>query len=367
MVWVVGGSYSWPFSSTMNHRAWHGSPVSMQLEEDWEGFWRSTREAAAYRSGAPQQAALEQFWGGFFKRTLPLFPGARILDLACGNGVVARSALESVRTAGLPPVMACGLDRSPSALADLRRRLPAAFAVNGDALKVPFRDGVFAIVTSQFGAEYAGLGAVAEAARLVAPGGVLAAILHLKGGGIYNECQNNLLAMQALEQSSYLLHARAAFPGRKKPSSKRPGSLLGDRPTADFHTAGKAVLEILKRHGEGVAGGVVRRLHTDITRMYTNRKSIELNAILAWIDGMSSEFQTYAGRMAAMLAAALDENDLAEVMRQLTACSMVVRVHEVMHMGEAHEPAAWVLICDRHQGHGQPPGADNACQNSSVN
>ena len=175
-------------------------------EEDWEGFWRNTREAAAYRSGAPQQAVLEQFWGGFFGRTVPMFPGARILELACGNGVVACSALEAVRTAGLPDVMVCGLDRSASGLVDLRRRLPSAYPVNADVLKAPFRDGVFDLVVSQFGVEYAGSSAVAEAARLVAPGGVLAAILPLKGGEIYNECQNNLLAMQALERCKFLLH-----------------------------------------------------------------------------------------------------------------------------------------------------------------
>ena len=333
-------------------------------EEDWEGFWRNTREAAAYRSGAPQQAVLEQFWGGFFGRTLPMFPGARILDLACGNGVVARSALEAVRTAGLPDVMVCGLDRSASGLVDLRRRLPSAYPVNADLLKAPFRDGVFDLAVSQFGVEYAGSSAVAEAARLVAPGGVLAAILHLKGGGIYNECQNNLLAMQALERCKFLLHARHAFLVEKKPSSQRAGVQPGGRPTAQFLIAGKAVLGILKRHGEGVAGGVVRRLHTDISRMYKNRSAIELNAIVAWIDGMSGELRTYAGRMSAMLGAALDENDFLEIRRQLAAGSMTIRVHEVMYMGEAHDPAAWILICDRRHPNQPFLAANNACQNS---
>ena len=333
-------------------------------EEDWEGFWRNTREAAAYRSGAPQQAVLEQFWGDFFKRTLPVFPAARILDLACGNGVVAHSALEAAQTAGLTHVMVCGLDRSAAALVDLHRRLPSAHPVNADVLKAPFRDGVFDPVTSQFGVEYAGSSAVAEAARLVAPGGVLAAILHLKGGGIYTECQNNLLAMQALERCNFLLHARHAFLAEKQPSSRRAGVQPGERPTALFLTAGKAVLGILKRHGEGVAGGVVRRLHTDVSRMYNNRSAIELNAILAWIDGMSGELRTYAGRMSAMLGAALDENDFVEIRRKLAAGSMTIRVHEVMYMGEAHDPAAWILICDRH--HPDEPflAANNACQNS---
>jgi len=337
--------------------------VDKHNEEDWEGFWRNTREAAAYRSGAPQQAVLEQFWGDFFKRTLPVFPAARILDLACGNGVVAHSALEAAQTAGLTHVMVCGLDRSAAALVDLHRRLPSAHPVNADVLKAPFRDGVFDPVTSQFGVEYAGSSAVAEAARLVAPGGVLAAILHLKGGGIYTECQNNLLAMQALERCNFLLHARHAFLAEKQPSSRRAGVQPGERPTALFLTAGKAVLGILKRHGEGVAGGVVRRLHTDVSRMYNNRSAIELNAILAWIDGMSGELRTYAGRMSAMLGAALDEKDFVEIRRKLAAGSMTIRVHEVMYMGEAHDPAAWILICDRRHPNEPFLAANNACQN----
>lgn len=331
-------------------------------EEEWEGFWRTTREAAAYRSGAPQQAVLEQFWGDFFKRTLPLFPGARILDLACGNGAVARSAIGAARTAGLTHVMVCGLDRSAAGLVDLHRRLPSAYPVNADVLKAPFRDGAFDLVTSQFGFEYAGSSAVVEAARLVAPGGVLAAILHLKGGGIYNECHNNLLAMQALERCNFLLHARHAFLAEKKPSAQRTGVQPGERPPAMFLSAGKAVLGILKHHGEGVAGGVVRRLHTDVSRMYKNRSAMELNAIVAWIDGMSGELRTYAGRMAAMLGAALDESDFVEIRQKLAAGSMNVRVHEVMYMGEAHDPAAWILICDRRHPDEAFLAANNACQ-----
>jgi len=293
-----------------------------------------------------------------------MFPGARILDLACGNGVVARSALEAVQTARLPQVMVCGLDRSASGLVDLRRRLPSAYPVNADVLKAPFLDGVFDLVASQFGVEYAGSAAVAQAARLVAPGGVLAAILHLKGGGIYKECQNNFLAMQALERCNFLAHARHAFLAEKKPSSQRTGVQAGERATARFLTAGKAMLGILKRHGEGVAGGVVRRLLTDISRMYQNRTAIELNAIVAWIDEMSGELRTYAGRMSAMLGAALDENDFVEIRRQLAVGSMTIRVHEIMYMGESHDPAAWILICDRRRPDERFPAANNACQNS---
>ncbi len=341
-----------------------GNSVDMNFEENWEGFWRNTREAAAYRSGAPQQAALEQFWGGFFKRTLPMFPGARILDLACGNGVVARSALGSARAMGEHAVMVCGLDRSASGLIDFHRRLPAAQAVNADVLQAPFREGVFELVTSQFGVEYAGSSAIVSAARLVSPGGVLAAILHLKGGGIYNECHNNLHAMQDFESSNFMLHARQVFLGEKKPASKRTGLKLSARPTAQFLKAGRAVLEILQRYGVGVAGGVVQRLHADVSNMYAKRTAIELGAILAWIDGMSGELRSYTGRMSAMLDAALDENDFVAIRQELAANSMVIRVHEVMYMGEAHDPAAWILICDRDRGDGPSPPTNNTCQYS---
>lgn len=64
---------------------------------------------------------------------LPLTPGSRVLDVGCGTGLLARHLS--------PSVVLVGLDLSIGMLRLARGRLPSC--VQGDALALPFRDGVF--------------------------------------------------------------------------------------------------------------------------------------------------------------------------------------------------------------------------------
>ena len=95
-------------------------------------------------------------------------PGERILDLAAGTMTSTQPYLEAGSTA-----IAC--DFSTGMLREGRRRHPDAPCVAGDALHLPFADGVFDVVTLSFGLRnltdtIAGL---KEMARVTRPGGRL--------------------------------------------------------------------------------------------------------------------------------------------------------------------------------------------------
>jgi SAM-dependent methyltransferase len=99
--------------------------------------------------------------------------GQRVLDVACGTGVVAV-------TAGCRGAKASGLDLSPVLLE--RARKNAAIAgievdfVEGDAEALPYPDASFDVVLSQFGHIFAPRpeAAVSEMLRVLKPGGRLA-------------------------------------------------------------------------------------------------------------------------------------------------------------------------------------------------
>jgi len=74
-------------------------------------------------------------------------PGRRVLDVACGTGVLAR---EVVSRTGSPEDVA-GLDPSPGMLAVARRLAPAVDWREGTAESLPFPDRFFDAVVSQFG------------------------------------------------------------------------------------------------------------------------------------------------------------------------------------------------------------------------
>lgn len=103
-------------------------------------------------------------------------PGERVLDVACGTGVVARCAARRVGPAG----QVVGLDLNVAMLG-VARALPAAAGTavewrEGNATAIPFPDGAFDVVLCQQGLQYfpdraAGL---REMRRVLAPGGRVA-------------------------------------------------------------------------------------------------------------------------------------------------------------------------------------------------
>lgn len=94
--------------------------------------------------------------------------GARVLDVACGTGAVARAAARLGASA-------TGLDRNPGMLAVARREAPGIDWHEGLAEALPFPDGSFDAVTCQFGLMFLDdrVASLREMWRVLAPGGRL--------------------------------------------------------------------------------------------------------------------------------------------------------------------------------------------------
>ena len=108
-------------------------------------------------------------WRRLAVRASGIGPGGQALDVCCGTGDLA---IELRRVAG-PSGRVVGLDFSPQMLAVAGRKCPAVEWVQGDALALPFADGVFDAATVGFGVRnLADLDrGFAELARVVRPGG----------------------------------------------------------------------------------------------------------------------------------------------------------------------------------------------------
>jgi trans-aconitate methyltransferase len=98
-------------------------------------------------------------------------PGDRVLDVACGTGVVARTAADRVGAASV-----VGLDRTDAMLDVARRLRPDLDWVPGDATALPFGAGSFDLVLSQAALMFFGdrVAALSEMARVAGPAGRVA-------------------------------------------------------------------------------------------------------------------------------------------------------------------------------------------------
>jgi ubiquinone/menaquinone biosynthesis C-methylase UbiE len=104
-----------------------------------------------------------------------LRPGERVLDVACGTGVVARRAAARVGPTGT----VAGLDPNPGMLAVARAAAPRDVAIQwhqSGAESMPLPDASFDVVLCQLGLQFIPdkPAALAEMRRVLAPGGRLA-------------------------------------------------------------------------------------------------------------------------------------------------------------------------------------------------
>jgi ubiquinone/menaquinone biosynthesis C-methylase UbiE len=111
-------------------------------------------------------------WAGVLLERAALQPGERVLDLACGSGIVARLAAAQVGSQG----QVTALDLNPAML-DVARshdsEAPGIAWTHGSALDLPFADAAFDAVLCQQGFQFFPdpARALAEIRRVLSPGG----------------------------------------------------------------------------------------------------------------------------------------------------------------------------------------------------
>jgi len=316
---------------------------------DWDAFWRNAGLAKAQKDSGPQDAALKRFWFRFFKQVNADFrTHSTILDIACGSGAVMRHVLASLQESeSYTEPQIFGLDTSSTALLGIRERHPGIQCIVASADSLPFHDRAFDLVTSQFGIEYAGMVAMHEAARVVRPGGIIAAVMHLRNGAIYNECAVNLDAINGIRQSGILHCFEAIFRTAQAVMHKQAGADRFRQADRDFGASVAVAEQVLQKWGKGVADGMLFRIYNDIAHMYKRYNHYDPEEVFKWIRTMCNELDTYAGRMTSMLKAALDEATMNLVIRELAERKFTIRLHEQLIFENSPIPAAWALVGDK--------------------
>jgi len=284
----------------------------------WAGYWSQGSVSSclpnAERGFAP---ILDMVWKSY-GRGLPR--GAEVLDLATGNGAVLR-ALAGTQ-AGLKLT---GVDSAPTLAA-----APPEIALKpGVAMEcLPFDDGSFHAVTSQFGFEYGNVAAIAgEAARVLRPGGSFRFVIHHAAGPIVAHNGGRRAALAWARHDSGVL-ARAGQLARAR-------QMTGIPTPASFRVA---VEEAGRRFPDQSAAVEFCTAVLQTLDMGAAHPASETLEVLAELEG---RVEGEIGRLDALAGAARDEAGISEVADQLRAAGFDIPDPRPIRSGKI--PFAWLV------------------------
>lgn len=150
-------------------------------EQTWSRYWSAgVVHSCAGSYDATYSGVIGNFWRAAF---LALPEHARVLDLACGNGPLARLLVTLPERHDLRCDAVDLADIAPPWLAELtpEQRERVSFRGRCSMEELPFPSGSFQLVVSQWGFEYSDLDrAVPELLRVLAPAGRVQLLVHHK-------------------------------------------------------------------------------------------------------------------------------------------------------------------------------------------
>ncbi|MDX2476421.1 MAG: class I SAM-dependent methyltransferase [Gammaproteobacteria bacterium] len=291
--------------------------MSKHSLDPWTSLWQAGAGSSCY-DGSKAELHLTRIWDEHVD-TLP--DEARMIDLATGNGTVAlicaarasakkkQLKIDAVDSAGIDPA-ACLSDRKhllSSIVFHDKTRLEA----------LPFRDGTFHSVVSQFGFEYAcEMRAAAEVARVLIPSGHLCLVIHAKSGAVARDIDLRLRRMhEVLAENgpvSLVLELIRAYEASDVSTIESKSQYL------------PAAMDLIKRFRQQPLGNDSALYYGyESLRLWSDRNKFQPQGLRLSIEDAWTKINDMAIRQELMLSAVRDRQDLERLQQQFSKLGLV--------------------------------------------
>ena len=306
----------------------------------WSRYWSSGRLHSCTGSYAGNyDGAIGRFWRAL---AADLAPDACVLDLATGNGPLPLLLWEARGDALQVDAVDLAAVAPDWYRADRHGRIRFHSGVRMEAL--PFADGSFDCVVSQFGFEYAERGpALAECLRVSRPGATLALVMHHHDSVLVRVGREELAHHGRLLATDGLLAAAiAALPWIAQARSGQPITDLAAATAARGHY-NDALQGLAEAARASFAPDLLLEVRQAVHRLLAGVHAGNLAATAAALQAYAGELDGARLRTAEMVADALSPQQLDALQQRLRQARPGLEVATV-ELAQAEGVLAWSLL-----------------------
>ena len=334
------------------------APDNAHRQAAWSRYWKQGALHSLPGSYSGNYAGpIERFWIDNFAT---LGRGRRMLDIATGNGPIPQLACAYCdgRDAGMPRIDAIDLAQVapvwvPSQPASCREALHFHPGVSAESL--PFDDASFDLVTSQYGIEYCDDDRTApEVARVLAPGGRVALLLHHADSRLVQVAREELrLADWLLRPAGFLDDLEAIAPWIRQATTAEGRAALRDH--ADAHRARDAFNRGMQSLAAEVAASpfpdLLEEARSFAAQALASLKDRSMDDVLALVRSYRDNLVDARLRYAELCECAMDTDRLEAFTARLRAHGVSNARHAPIH----HDNGllmGWTLTAGKESGPG---------------
>ena len=321
-----------------------------QRRKAWSTYWRSGAPHSLPGSfnGLTYGGSVEKRWASAMSG---LSQGSRVLEIGCGNGALALWMLAQLR-AGLDVRFAC-VDLAELDPDRLFKQFPAAaqsvdLFPNTSSEALPFEDRSFALIVGQFSVEYTAVDrTLAEAARVSAPGGRLALIVHHRDSAIIRMATEELKQLRWVRDDSGLFEATRALVPYMALADTPMGvkRLDSDTTYQELKQAFNRAQEQLEKRAEGsLAKQLLATMAGGSAEVLKQARAGTREQALAGLDRLAADLETSELRLAELCDVAFNGEQASALVEKAKALGYEYQTLEPVDADNGQTLAWWILL-----------------------
>lgn len=314
--------------------------------DQWTLYWQDG-VSTSFGHSSPEWygRTLIPFWERVFKE-LPV--GAQILDVASGNGTVARIAANASKQHGLG-FSITAVDKAQLAPATAQDPLlgEVEFISNMPLERLCLEGRAFDLVSSQYGVEYSSVAdALWNIADMLKPGGQCVIVAHHVDSVVSNTSRHELQQYREILQPQGLYgKLRLLVQSMGEIRNREQLQRLASNPRSEKQRVAfnKLVDKLMRKFSEGA---VIADALMQINPLFKQQVAAPLASKLAYIDAMENRMKLARQRLIDLLNAALDKKGLDRLVNTARNSGLVACTTETLD-DEVAGLLAWVVKLDR--------------------